>query len=167
MSLQALFRSKWRRLNWSFLITRLQLVPSVWSSLQLPVTALWSCVQHPGKHLSSELLILVQGFLTNPALEFAKARNRMHFLGCRTTKMYGVMATTTLIPLCLLHHQEAYEAEAKLLSGWELRAINHNSQSASCSYLRGIKQEVITISSPHLRNWSKVANLLWSYLGRL
>jgi hypothetical protein len=116
--------------------------------LQLPVTALWSCVQHPGKHLSSELLILVQGFLTYLALEFAKARNWMHFWGCRITKMYGMMATT-LIPLCLLHHQEAYEAEARLLSGWELRAINHNSESACCSYLRGIKQEVITISSPH------------------
>jgi hypothetical protein len=65
--------------------------------------------------------------------------------------MYGMMATT-LIPLCLLHHHEAYDAEARLLSGWELRAINHNSESACCSDLRGFKQEVITISSQHYRN---------------
>jgi hypothetical protein len=55
---------------------------------------------------------------------------------------------TTLIPLCLLHHQEVYEAEARLLSGWELWAINHNSESACCSYLRGIlyiKANVVSV----------------------
>jgi hypothetical protein len=105
MSLQALFGCNWRSLNWSFL-TRLQLVPSVWSScsytsnsLVVMCSASWKAFVFP------ELLILVQGFLTYPALEFAKARNQMHFLGCRTTKMYGMMATTS-IPLCLLHHQE-------------------------------------------------------------
>jgi hypothetical protein len=112
--------------------------------LQLPVTALWSCVQHPGKHLS---IITI----ANLSSRFPHLSSIGVCKGQESDAFFGMMATT-LIPLCLLHHQEVYEAEARLLSGWELGAINHNSESACCSYLRGIKQEVITQSplvSPH------------------